>query len=84
MSSHQGKLLLVTFGVVSLGLLAALRRPHAVLLGALIAVVDALPVLGSGTVLLPWAAVSLLRGSGGLALGLTVTYAARGLRPLGP
>ena len=72
----QGKLLLVTFGVVSLGLLAALRRPHAVLLGALIAVVDALPVLGSGTVLLPWAAVSLLRGSGGLALGLTVTYAA--------
>ena len=26
--------------------------------------------------LLPWAAVSLLRGSGGLALGLTVTYAA--------
>lgn len=51
----QGKLLLVTFGVVSLGLLAALRRPHAVLLGALIAVVDALPVLGSGTVLLPWA-----------------------------
>ena len=57
-------------------LLAALRRPHAVLLGALIAVVDALPVLGSGTVLLPWAAVSLLRGSGGLALGLTVTYAA--------
>ena len=27
----QGKLLLVTFGVVSLGLLAALRRPHAVL-----------------------------------------------------
>ena len=26
----QGKLLLVTFGVVSLGLLAALRRPHAV------------------------------------------------------
>ena len=72
----QGKLLLVTFGVVSLGLLAALRRPHAVLLGALIAVVDALPVLGSGTVLLPWAAVSLLRGSGGLAIGLTVTYAA--------
>ena len=44
--------------------------------GALIAVVDALPVLGSGTVLLPWAAVSLLRGSGGLAIGLTVTYAA--------
>ena len=72
----QGKLLLVTFGVVSLGLLLALRQPHAVLLGALIAVVDALPVLGSGTVLLPWAAVSLLRGSGGLAIGLTVTYAA--------
>lgn len=76
MSSHRESSCSVTFGVVSLGLLAALRRPHAVLLGALIAVVDALPVLGSGTVLLPWAAVSLLRGSGGLALGLTVTYAA--------
>ena len=73
---RTGKLLLVTFGVVSLGLLAALRRPHAVLFGRAHRRGRCPAVLGSGTVLLPWAAVSLLRGSGGLALGLTVTYAA--------
>lgn len=47
----------------------------ALLAAAFTALVDALPVLGTGTVLLPWAALALLTGDGGLALGLTVLYA---------
>lgn len=34
-----------------------IKNPYALLLGILIAVVDALPILGSGSVLVPWAAV---------------------------
>ena len=36
---------------------------------------DALPLFGTGTVLLPWAAASLLLGSGGRALGLVLIWA---------
>lgn len=43
-------------------------------LAALVAVVDILPVLGVGTVLLPWAAVCALSGQGKLAAGLAVLY----------
>ena len=42
----------------------------------LTAVVDALPVLGAGTVLLPWALYEMLTGQVPLALGLAITYAA--------
>ena len=40
---------------------------------------DALPVLGSGTVLLPWALFSLLQGQLPRALGLLATYACAAL-----
>lgn len=74
----QLRLLLVTFGIVSVGLLV-LGRKHAVLFALLVAVVDALPVFGSGTVLIPWAVLSYLRGETGVALGLLITYAAASL-----
>lgn len=41
----------------------------------LIALVDIIPVLGTGTVLIPWAVVSLLTGKIGLGIGLLITYA---------
>ena len=49
--------------------------PGAPGLALLIAAVDVLPVLGVGSVLLPWAAVCAVSGQGGLALGLLVLYA---------
>ena len=58
---------------LQLGLLL-LRVDLALVLSALIALVDALPVLGTGTVLVPWALVSLLGGNWKLALGLAVLY----------
>ena len=69
----QGLLMLITFGELALGLLL-LRVDLALVLSALIALVDALPVLGTGTVLVPWALVSLLGGNWKLALGLAVLY----------
>ena len=52
-----------------------LRVRAAAGLAALTAAVDALPVFGTGTVLLPWAACCLLLGDGGRALGLALTWA---------
>lgn len=71
----QGKLALVTCGIVTVGLLV-LGVSHAPLLGVLVALVDAVPMLGSGTVLIPWALVSLLQQDHLRAIGLLCVYGA--------
>ncbi len=65
----QGRLLMVQFGLLAAGL-ALLRVEGFLLLAALIALLDALPLLGCGTALVPWALLTLLEGEGGRALGL--------------
>ena len=52
-------LLSVTFAELLVGLLL-MRQQYALLLAAVIAVIDALPVFGTGTILIPWAMVCLL------------------------
>ena len=71
----QLRLTAVVASLLTVGLLL-LRVPKAPLLALLIAFIDALPVLGSGTVLLPWSAVSFLRGDASFAVGLLALYAA--------
>ena len=67
-------LLLLTFSVLLLGLLL-LRVPYALLLAVLIAFVDLLPILGTGTVLIPWALLSLLAQDVPFAMGLLALQA---------
>lgn len=74
----QCYLMLVTLAILSVGLLL-LRRHNALLVALLIAVVDALPVFGAGTILIPWGVISLLRGENGLAVGLLLLYATASL-----
>lgn len=69
----QGILMLITFGELTAGLLL-LRVDLALLLAALVALVDALPIFGTGTILIPWAAVTLLSGDWKLAIGLAALY----------
>ena len=57
-----------------LGLLL-IRQPYALLLAAIIAVIDALPVFGTGTFLLPWAALCLLLQQTPKAIALGAIYA---------
>lgn len=71
----QLKLAAVTWGIVSVGFVV-LRIPYGPAWAALVALVDAVPILGTGTVLVPWALVCLLQGQGLRALGLLCTYAA--------
>ncbi len=70
----QGILALTSFGLSALGLLVLGVEPALLAAGG-IALVDALPVLGSGAVLVPWALVVLLLGDLPLGLGLLVLYA---------
>ena len=71
----QGKLAGVTWALVTVGFLL-LRISYAPLWAALVALVDAVPLLGTGTVLIPWALVEVLRGNYFMAAGLTGIYVA--------
>ncbi len=64
---------LFTFLLVFIGL-SLLRVPYAFILAWVIALVDLLPLLGTGVVLVPWAAVSLLLGETVLGIGLLVLF----------
>lgn len=67
------KLMSLTFVELSIGFLI-LRIPSAIPLAALISLVDILPVLGTGTVLLPWALYEFVIGTPTLGIGLAVIY----------
>ena len=60
-------------GRVAAGFLL-LRVELSLLLAGLVALVDALPVFGTGTVLLPWAVLALLGGDVRMSVGLLVLY----------
>ena len=74
----QLKLTGVSFVILCGGLLL-LRVHHAPLWAALISFVDALPILGTGTVLIPWSLVCFLQGDHVRAFGLLGIYAAAAL-----
>lgn len=68
----------VTFAIVTVGLLL-IGIDYALLLGAVIALVDALPLFGSGAVLLPWSLLFFLRGNARCGFSLIGVYAAAAL-----
>lgn len=70
----QLKLSGITFTLATSGLFL-LGVAHAPLWGALIALVDAFPVLGTGAILVPWSLVAFLQGDHLLAFGLLGLYA---------
>lgn len=69
----QFKIMGVVALILFLGFLI-LRVDYALLLALLIAFLDFLPFFGTGTALIPWAAVKLLAGDYRYALGLLVIY----------
>lgn len=64
----------VTLGLCAVGLLI-LGYPNAFLIAFPIALIDALPVLGAGSVLIPWGVISFLRGDTMAGVGLLILYA---------
>ena len=85
--SSMGKLvksyaliMLVTFFEMLIGLgvlkiIGVYKSGYIFIIAIIIAIVDILPVLGTGTVVIPWAVFSLINKSYGLGIGLLVIYA---------
>lgn len=67
-------LLAITFAQLLAGL-SLLRIPYALLIAAVTALIDALPVFGSGIVLLPWAVLCFCSGAMPRGLALVTIYA---------
>lgn len=70
----QLKLMGITFCVVLAGFLL-LQIPYAPVWAVLVALVDAVPVLGTGTVLIPWSVVCFLQGNTAQGAGLLAIFA---------
>lgn len=63
-----------TFVMAYVGL-KLLNVPYTALLSLLIVVVDILPILGTGSVLVPWATVAILQQNQQLGIGLLILFA---------
>lgn len=75
----QAILILIAFTIVLIGLylfrLVGWNVEYPLMAALGIGFVDALPILGSGTVILPWAVISACNGDIKLAIGLIALYA---------
>ena len=72
-------IMLVTFSEMLIGLsvlklLVIFNSSYIVIISVATAVVDIIPVLGTGTVLIPWAIVCLIMGNYPMAIGLGILY----------
>lgn len=79
MAKAYAKIITITFCELSLGLgllrvLGIFDSNYIFIIAFIIALIDIVPVLGTGTVLGPWALISLLNGDYGMAIGLIVMY----------
>lgn len=73
MLKGYGLLTVVTFVELTVGLLL-LGVKNAVLYSAVISLIDALPVLGTGAVLIPWAVISIVSGNIAFGIMLALLY----------
>ena len=74
-----GTLMLITFGELTVGLFIIKHLGYnvgnIVSTAFIIALIDILPMLGTGTVLIPWGIFEIITGSGGMGIMLLILYA---------
>ncbi len=73
-------LMLITFTEMFIGLsfmklIGVYKGGYIAIISFVTCIVDIIPVLGTGTIILPWAIYSLVTGNVGLGIGLVVLYA---------
>lgn len=71
-------ILLITFAELFVGFVL-IGTENALWYALLIALCDMLPVIGTGTAIIPWAAVELIRGNMGYGVGLLVIWGITGI-----
>lgn len=72
-------IMLITFVEMSVGLtvlrlIGVFESNYIVLIGAATAIIDIVPLLGTGTVIFPWALYCLIMKDYGMAIGLVIIY----------
>lgn len=63
----------ITFIILITGLMI-LKVPYSTLIAIAISIVDVLPVLGSGIIIVPWSIISFILGNSYLGKGLAIIY----------
>lgn len=67
--------------LISMAAFFIIRSPYAVVLGIIVGIVDALPVFGTGTILIPWAVFNVIMrnywAAGVLLVAYVITYFVR-------
>ncbi len=81
MVKSYATIILITFCEVAIGLnilklIGVYNGGYIIAISIVTALVDIFPVLGTGTVMVPWAVISFFNGNYGLGIGLLVLYAA--------
>ena len=80
MAKAYALIMVVTFTEVFIGLtilkmIGLFNSSYIAVIAVVTAIVDVIPVLGTGTIVLPWAAYSFITGNIGMGIGLLVLYA---------
>lgn len=65
----------MTIGLTFLKIIKVYSGGYIIAIALIIAVVDIIPVLGTGTILIPWAVYNFIVGDFGMGIGLIVIYA---------
>lgn len=73
-------IMLITFSEMMIGLsllkiLGIFNSGYIVIISVVTAIVDIIPVLGTGTILIPWTVIALIMGNYPMALGVGLMYA---------
>ena len=79
MARAYGLIMLITFfelflGFSVLSMLGIMKNSYYILIAALIAIFDILPIAGSGGILIPWSLISLVMGNYKQAIGIILIY----------
>lgn len=64
----------LTVGLYILKFIGVFNNPYIIFIALGIAIIDIVPVLGTGTVLIPWAVISFITGGVGMGIGLLILY----------
>lgn len=66
-------IMLISFVELSIGFLV-MKIPYAIALALIIAIVDIMPVLGTGLFLIPWSIIAAVLGNVPIAVGMAILY----------
>ena len=81
MGKAYALIMLVTFiemsvGLTVLRLIGVFQSNYIIMIAVVTAIIDIVPVLGTGTIVIPWAVISFINGEAKMGIGLIIIYAA--------